>query len=348
MSDGRPGGLLNRQTAGRLLVGATLGGVALWLTFRRTDLRLVVTSVERVHPLLVLLALALVATTVTAVARRWQLLVCRGEAPRRLPRFLAAVVTSQMLNVVLPIRLGEAARAYWISRTEHRPLGRIVATIVVERLADVLMLGVSVSVLLVYVALPSWARHSGEVALGASLAAAAAAIVLGKWGASVLRALEWPLLILPERMRMVLIQQGRVALAELRAFGGWRSNLTVWALSVLIVTLAAATNYVLFLAFDLPLPPTTALLVFVVLQIGGAPASTPGNLGVFHYLTVLVLTAFGVDRTVAVAYAIVLHAVAVGPKIIAGAVMIGLASTSVFEPAGWRQSVLQATRSPGG
>lgn len=340
--------ILNRQAAGRLLVGTILGGVALWLTFRRVDIGLVATSLEHVHLSWVVAALTLVAATVSAVARRWQRLVYREASPRRFPRFIAAVVTGQMLNVLLPIRLGEAARAYWISRTEEQPLSRILGTIVVERLADVLMLGVSLSVLLLGVSLPPWARDSGRIALGASVAAAVAAVVVGKWGASVLRALEVPLLILPARIRVFLIQQGRVALAELRAFGDWRSNAEVWALSVLIVVLAAATNYVLLLAFDLRLPPTTALLLFVVLQIGGAPVSTPGNLGVFHYLVVLVLTFAGVDRTVAVAYAIVLHAVAIGPKILGGAAILGITRTPVLEPAISSLSALKAARSSSG
>jgi hypothetical protein len=89
------------------------------------------------------------------------------------------------------------------------------------------------------------------------------------------------------------------------------------------VGLAVATNYVLFRAFDLSLSPMTALLLFAVLQIGGAPAATPGNLGVFHYPAVLVL----------VAYAVVLHAVALRPKIIAGVIIIGATRTPLVEPA---------------
>jgi uncharacterized membrane protein YbhN (UPF0104 family) len=126
---------------------------------------------------------------------------------------------------------------------------------------------------------------------------------------------------------------GRVGLSELRALGHWPLGARVGTLSVVIVTLAAATNYAMFRAFDLSLPPTAAWLLFVVLQIGGAPASTPGHLGVFHYLTVLVLTIYDVDRDIAIANAVALHAVAVGSKVIAGVVILVATRTPILEPA---------------
>lgn len=333
---------LDTKAVVRLLVGSAVGALTLWLTFRGTDLAIVARSLRRIHLGPVAAALALVAVTVMVVGRRWELLVHPRGRSRALPRFVAAVLISQMLNILLPMRLGEVVRAYWISRTESQPLSRILATIAVERLADVLMLGASLSVLLFSMSLPAWASSSGRVALSLSVGAAVCALAMGKWGSSLSRILERPLVVLPTRYRLLLVRQSQAAFAELRAFGDWRTSGAVWALSVLVLVLAAATNYVLFRAFDLPLSPETALLLFVALQIGSIPVSTPGNLGIFHYLVVLVLTAFGVDRTVAIAYAIVLHAVALGPKILAGAVILGTTRTPVFQPGAWKRATLAA------
>ena len=52
--------------------------------------------------------------------------------------------------------------------------------------------------------------------------------------------------------------------------------------------------------------------------------SVPGNLGVFHYLTVLALAVYGVDREIALAYAIVLYAVAILPKLVLGSVIMAI------------------------
>ena len=55
-----------------------------------------------------------------------------------------------------------------------------------------------------------------------------------------------------------------------------------------------------------------------MLQVGNTAVSVPGNLGVFHYLTVLTLAVYGIDRERALAYAIVLYAVALLPRIALG------------------------------
>jgi len=316
----------------RLAIGAVLGGTALWLTFRGVDLRLVASALMGAHPWPVGWALLLVAATVAVGAQRWRRLVFPPpQYGGAYPRFAAALLTSQMLNALLPIRLGELGRAYWISRSDHQPLSRVLATIVAERLTDLLMLGVSLIILFLSVVLPPWADRSGRLALAVSAFVLITVVSLVRWRTDVLGQTEKLFRWLPNRLTHFIRRHGDTALTEISALGHWRSSARVWGLSALLVVLAAATNYALFFAFDLRLSPVIALLLFVVLQIGGAPVATPGNLGIFHLLTVLVLTTFGADRTVAVAYAVVLHLVAVGTKILAGGLILATMKTPLFD-----------------
>jgi hypothetical protein len=78
----------------------------------------------------------------------------------------------------------------------------------------------------------------------------------------------------------------------------------------------------LFAAFGLSLPFAAALFTLVVVQVGTAPVSTPGNIGVFQFLVVLALGAYGVDRPVALAYSLMLYAIALLPKVLIGAFVI--------------------------
>jgi uncharacterized membrane protein YbhN (UPF0104 family) len=115
---------------------------------------------------------------------------------------------------------------------------------------------------------------------------------------------------------------------------GWtdvtrRDQLAMTALlTALIPVTAAGTNLLVLRGFGLPVPAITAFVLLVVLQIGTAVVSVPGNIGVFHYLTVVTLAAWGVSRPTAIATAIVLHAVSLGPKVLLGAL-----TTTV-----WRES----------
>jgi uncharacterized membrane protein YbhN (UPF0104 family) len=126
-----------------------------------------------------------------------------------------------------------------------------------------------------------------------------------------------------------------------RAVNSWNASAAVGLLTVLLPLLAASTNYLLFVAFRLTLPPVAALLLLISLQVANTIVSVPGNLGVFHYVTVLTLGAYSVDHDTALAYAIVLYIVALVPKILAGAVLLICAPRALT--AGmfvWRQSGL--------
>ena len=93
-------------------------------------------------------------------------------------------------------------------------------------------------------------------------------------------------------------------------------------LTALILAVAASTNLLVAKAFHLQVPAVTALVLLLVLQAGTAVVSVPGNIGVFHYLTVVTLAAWQVPRPVALATAIVLHAVSLGPKVLLGGIVL--------------------------
>lgn len=113
-------------------------------------------------------------------------------------------------------------------------------------------------------------------------------------------------------------------LSGLAALRRPRMALAAGAWSVAIWALAAATNALLFRAFDLDLGPGAALFLLVLLYAGAAPPSSPGRLGVFHALTLLGLEVLGVPRALGLAYATALHAIVYLPEILPGALFLGL------------------------
>ena len=82
--------------------------------------------------------------------------------------------------------------------------------------------------------------------------------------------------------------------------------------------MSTLTNYIILRDVDIQVPFTAALFVLIVLQVGSAPPSAPGKLGVFHYLAVLALSAFSVEKDLALAYSVLLYVVALLPKVVIG------------------------------
>jgi hypothetical protein len=61
------------------------------------------------------------------------------------------------------------------------------------------------------------------------------------------------------------------------------------------------------IAFGLDVPVTAAVLLVVVSALGMVVPSSPGYVGVYHYLVVETLALFAVDRSLALSFAIVAH-----------------------------------------
>src|SRR5256885_7469032 len=116
----------------RLGLQTAFGLALLWLWVRTVSLTDVAAHirVQRwwVLPLMVLI---FVITSVMR-ARRWQWLL-RSLAPVGMVRAFAMNAAGGLLNYVLPIRSGDAARAWWLWRRHRVPAGLGLPPVVVDK-----------------------------------------------------------------------------------------------------------------------------------------------------------------------------------------------------------------------
>jgi hypothetical protein len=296
--------------------------MALWLAVRSLDVERLRAALVGVDPLWVLAALASNVASLLAVSWRWRLLFHPDHRERRLWPLFRAVVIGQMFNIVVPLRLGEVARMYLAARDEHVSKARVLATLAVEKALDL-----GVFALALILVLPLFASPGGVGTRQSTVWGVGVAGSLGLWALSrssdrVTPCLRRAAAALPARLAersRGIAERFLQGLSALRSPGG---SLAAVLWSVAVMAVAASTNYLLFLAFDLALTPLVALFLLVLLQVGSVPPSLPGKIGVFHYVTVVALEACGVDRVTALAYAIVLYSVALLPKVLLGALLV--------------------------
>jgi uncharacterized membrane protein YbhN (UPF0104 family) len=192
------------------------------------------------------------------------------------------------------------------------------ATILAERLYDVLSL-----LALFFVTLP-WLPHVARVKVAVGLAAAvvvgiaAAAVVLVRWEHKPIEYLLTPLLRLPF---FATLDPERLALNATSGLASLRR--TRLAAQALLLTLTswlglALSAWFVFRAFDLDLSFAAGILVVVATGLASILPSSPAGLGVFEGATVVALGAYGVSRSDALSYALVLHAVNFFPYLPAG------------------------------
>jgi hypothetical protein len=253
-------------------------------------------------------ALSTVLLTTVAKVYRWQQLF--PERPPSFPHLASALLVGQVTNAILPIRLGELARSYLVNDGLRRATA--LGTIAAEKTFDVLFLLLCVGVTVALAPLPRWVTASlTGVAIAGGLILFIALILPQQ------KFLTW-LRLLPGFVGKRLCELFKAFFDGLMALRRPHIVFAACAWSIVIWTLAAATNYVLFRAFRLPLSIGSAFLLLILLHVGVAPPSLPTQMGIFHGLTVLGLEAFDVERSLGLAYATLLHAIVYLPQIVLG------------------------------
>ena len=306
----------------------TLGLLAFFL--RNADMAGVWSETRRARTDLLVLAVFFTAITYVLRALRWQYLL----APIGKTHFANAFRTTVIgfaASFLLPARAGEVIRPYLLARKENLSATAAFATIILERLFDL------ITVLLlfgVFVAAVTGTGVSGDpaafarVKFGGQLASLAALAGV---------ALLFVLAGHPERMGLWALQVERVLPARLaRAVASFvesfaqglavmrqpRRLLVALAWSFPIWLSIAAGIWLTSLAFHITFPFAGTFLVMMLLVVGVA-MPTPGAIGGFHAAyQIAVQTFFSAPDDRAVGGAIVLHAISFVPVTILGIIFM--------------------------
>jgi uncharacterized membrane protein YbhN (UPF0104 family) len=288
----------------------------LWWALHDVDWVAALGHIRRANVLLLLLTIIVATTTFLLRAFRWRLMVRdTAGAPLPLLPLWRAVAVGFMANNLLPARAGEVARAWILGRAAPVRVSTALASIVVERVFDALVITGLMAIALVSPTLPAGAQIGGvgihriAVTVGAGFAAVMLVCVLvvlrpEPW----LAALQWTGdRVLPGRLAVKLMDVGHglvAGLAVLRA-PGRLPGVVAWSLGLWLVN--AASFWLGFRALNLDLPFETALLLQGLIAFGVAIPSSPGFFGVFEAVAIVALGFYGVDKDHAVSYAVVYH-----------------------------------------
>lgn len=294
--------------------GPLLGAVLLVASGWGTDWRALREIFRDARLLFIVLTILSVVLTILMKAERWRTL-CRYPPIGRQP-FLNGIVIGQLANALFPGRAGDLARWAVLGRRQDPGYLGALGSVIAEKALDALML-----VALIVIVLPLSPQLGGLDSRRTAVAAGSGGLImligllalrevhLRNWIAEQLGRLlqrwdtAWPARVVEGLRRM----------ADASPVHGlpWLQSLLIWAL-------AAVTNALAFHAFGLALPWTAAVLLLVALHAGRLVNITPGQLGIFHSITVWVLSAYGVPRPTAFAYSLFLHLSVTLPPILWG------------------------------
>ena len=293
----------------RLWIGLGVTALALWLSFRDVSWRQLGHDVARANWwLLVGISLPAHLWSLQLRAQRWRVLA-RGVAEFELGPSLRATAVGFMVNNLLPLRVGELVRAWWLAREIKSSGSALLGTVILERVIDAVFL----------LALASFVIGS-EVGRGLLFAAAAAPLAatfaLRRWPGAAVAGVQRVAsrMLAPARAERLAASVASVAagVAALRGRGdlarvAWTTSL-LWGVAAVVPFWATLAS----LGIDLGGPAGEVRAAFTTLVwVGAAVAlpSAPGFFGTYHAACVVALTPLGVSRELAVAVGTLAHAV---------------------------------------
>lgn len=312
-------------------IGLALGFLLLALAIKGVDAAALRRSLASANPWLVALGLLAVAGTLAAKVLRWRLLFYPSCDGLRLSTLFSALLIGQTINLLLPARLGELARAYLVAQQEKRPALSVFGTVMVEKTLDGLALLLILGILVLLMPVPPWLRVSGGLGVLMTGVLLAGVLLLAGARRRVISALEKLGQNVPALGGLRL--EERVSslgdgLRSLRA-RGVLARLLIWTAAIWV--LAGLTNYFVLLALGIEAPLLLAsVLVLTVVHLGLVVPTSPARIGVFHYLCLLALSLLGVEESLALAFGLVLHGIVVLPILAAGLLCLWKENLSLY------------------
>ena len=267
---------------------------------------------------------AVFLTFVTYFARMQRWIVLLRPLTFRHSAVLRALLTGQLLNHLLPIRVGDVVRSIMLGREPGGSFARVFGSVLIEKAWDWLALCALVLIAAWTAPLPDWffipIRTIGGLAALVLIGFVAVAITPERWIRGGLARLDRALADLPAQWRFFTLnnlQRFLDSLTVLRrrdtVVGAASWTATTWGLSIVI-------NYAVQRAFGFD-SWLAAVTLLAVLMIGVALPPSIAALGVFEGLSMLTLNLYNVPLETALAIGVTLHLVVVVPLVITTAIL---------------------------
>ena len=273
---------------------------------------------------------------------RWQLLM-RHMRPVSIRRLFPVVVVGYMANNLLPLRLGELVRSYYVSQREGVSKTSALATILVERVLDAIMLLLFVAVIAMFVPLSGLATAFGErlgvptllLVIGFSAPFVLTMAALIAFAAKPDRTRAGAMLVLRPLPGRLKEAAGDLMDLFLEGLKPLRSTRMLTALLVLTAPIwIFEAGLFLFIGYSFKIDSAFdntgdmavgMVLVTSIANIGSSIPAAPGGVGLFELVsreTLVLLPTSEVSRSVAAAFAAVAHACLLLPMIALGQVFL--------------------------
>jgi uncharacterized protein (TIRG00374 family) len=307
-------------------VGILISVVFLYLSLRGLHLGEAWEALKSAHFLWLIPGIAVYFLGVWARAWRWHYLL---RPLKKVPTstMFPIVTIGYMGNNIYPARAGEVLRAAILKDREQVPISASLATIIVERIFDaVVMLGFVFFNLGAMETLTQDSGFMGNIQelsiwgsiifIGALLVFLLAAMFPKVTEKIVIRLIDT---VVPEKIREKTRDIALRFLTGLESLRSPKDALMVFFTTIVIWLLETGKYWFVMHAFDFSVSFFALMLMNGIVNLATTLPSAPGYIGTFDAPGIAVLVAYGVPQAMAAAYTLVLHTALWVPITLVGA-----------------------------
>ena len=291
-------------------IGLAISLLGVWLALRGVPFGELGAALAKANYWWLIPTLVLHLVSVLGRSERWRALLGTDKVDS-VTAFLVMNLGYLIMNV-LPLRIGDPARAVIIAQRCRVGIPRALSTVVVERIADVLAVTLGLVLLIPFMQLPPEATNAVRV-FGLLGFLAIIGIVALLWQRALAERILTAVLshiplISPERW----LAQWRNLMSGFDALGSTRGVLTLTGWTVFIWVTALGVFWAVMEAFFPNQPLGTlviaAMFLLCIESFAYSVPATPGNWGVFETVArVALVVPFGFPAAQAVTCAAVIH-----------------------------------------
>jgi len=317
----------------QFLAGVALSGFFLWLALKGEDWGAIGERLAAADYRYVLLMIPVGVYSLFARCQRWQILLekTHNRPVPMLPIFSASAI-GFMANMVLPFRVGEIARPYLVARSAGLAQASTFATVVVERVLDLLALAVFGLGIVMAADVPPMVTKSAQAAAAIAAVAFLGLLLVVVRRESVLPTLDKVWQRIP-KVGPVLLRLEHEFIDGMSPIAHPATLLRTIAWSLWIWFVVAVSFALGFLAVGIDIPFIGGgITVATIVALAVAFPSAPAFVGQFEWGCKLALEQiFGVKGSVAIGYSILVHTTQFLIQVALGVVFLAREGLSIRE-----------------
>lgn len=281
----------------------------LYFAFKDIEFSAVLKSISEYNLNDIVISVTLLLFSYYVRAIRWGYII--NDSSIELKFLYSSSMIGHMVNNILPLRAGEVARCYALSKHTDLSKIKILSTVALERLFDVL------AIVLLFVAISYSRIEFDELEESiTTFTLISIALLIALWAAVVFKnhvrgffpIIGKALWFLGSGVRSKISKHINSFFSGFDVVSNKKNMIVILLLSALYWLVSSFAVYFILYSY-IPTEYYIVVVLLAALSFGVMIPSSPGFIGTYHLIVILILTRYGWNNTEAASMSIVLHAV---------------------------------------